>query len=103
MKVQLEVKKKKRRRDPFFDPFFDSFFSETKTKILRSKEKTIFIESFPEPRPFDFTGAVGDFQMNAEVDRLDGKVNEGLSFTISLKGTGNIGLFFACLFLISSK
>ena len=93
LKVQLEVKKKKRRRDPFFDPFFDSFFSETKTKILRSKEKTLFIESFPEPRPFDFTGAVGDFQMNAEVDRLDGKVNEGLSFTISLKGTGNIGLF----------
>ncbi len=93
LKVQLEVKKKKKRRDPFFDPFFDSFFSETKTKILRSNEKKLFIESFPEPRPFDFTGAVGDFQMNAETDRVDGKVNEGLSFTISLKGTGNLGLF----------
>ena len=93
LQIQLEVKKKKRRKDPFFDPFFNSFFSETKTKILRSKEKSISIESFPEPRPFDFTGAVGDFQINANTDRTDAKVNEGLTFTISLKGTGNIGLF----------
>ena len=31
VKVLIESKKKKRRRDPFFDPFFDSFFTETKT------------------------------------------------------------------------
>ena len=93
LQVQLDVRKKKRRKDPFFDPFFDSFFAETKTKILRSKERSIKIEPFPEPRPFDFTGAVGDFNINAEIDQFDAKVNEGLTLTISLKGTGNIGLF----------
>ena len=34
VKVQVETRKQKRRRDPFFDPFFDSFFTETKTKSL---------------------------------------------------------------------
>jgi len=90
--TQLEIKKKK-RKDPFFDPFFDSFFSETKTRILKSKEKNITIKSFPEPRPFDFSGAVGNFNLFSSIDEKEAKVNEGFTFTISLNGTGNIGLF----------
>lgn len=93
VKVQVESRQKKRRRDPFFDPFFDSFFTETKTKIIRSDKKQISITPFPEPKPFDFSGAVGSFNISAKTDREMGKVNEGLTFTISLKGTGNIGLF----------
>ena len=93
VKVLIESKKKKRRRDPFFDPFFDSFFTETKTKVLRSKEKKIFIQSFPEPRPFDFTGAVGSYKLSSHTDRDTAKVNEGFTFSISMKGTGNLGLF----------
>ena len=54
VKIQIEVEKKRRRRDPFFDPFFDSFFSETKTRFLSSKEKNIILKKFPEPKPVDF-------------------------------------------------
>ena len=93
IKVQLEVKKKKRRRDPFFDPFFDSFLSETKTRILVTDKRNLKIIKYPQPRPFDFTGAVGDFELNAEIDRESVKANEGVTLTIILKGTGNIGLF----------
>ena len=93
VRVKIEVKKKKRRRDPFFDPFFDSFFSETKTRIINSKEKNITINLFPEPRPFDFTGAVGDFAIKTSVDTNAIVANNGISYTITLTGTGNIGLF----------
>jgi len=93
VKVQVEKRKQKRRRDPFFDPFFDSFFTETKTKVLRSKETKIEIQSFPDPRPFDFSGAVGSFKIVSSTDRDTAKVNEGFTFTISMKGTGNLGLF----------
>ncbi len=93
VKAQVELKKKKRRRDPFFDPFFDSFFSETTTKILVSEEQAISILPFPEPRPFDFSGAVGSFNIISNTDRDTAKVNEGFTFTISMKGSGNLGLF----------
>jgi len=93
VKTQLEIKRKKKRRDPFFDPFFDNFFSETQTKILRSKEKNIVIKTFPEPRPFDFNGAVGEFNISANTDRDEAKVNDGLTLSILLKGSGNLGLF----------
>ena len=93
VKAQVELKKKKRRKDPFFDPFFDSFFSETTTKILNSEEQVISILPFPEPRPFDFSGAVGTFNILSSTDRDTAKVNEGFTFTIAMKGSGNLGLF----------
>lgn len=93
IKSQIELKKKSKRRDPFFDPFFDSFFSETKTKILTSEEKIIKIKKFPEPRPIDFNGAVGNFKINSFTDRDTTTINEGFTFTIKVEGTGNLNLF----------
>ena len=93
VKIQMEIKKKRQRRDPFFDPFFNSFFSETKTKILKSKKKSIDIKGFPSGRPSDFTGAVGLFKLSSNVDRNNVDVNEGVAFNVVLEGTGNIGLF----------
>ena len=93
IKAQIELKKKSRRRDPFFDPFFDSFFSETKTKILISEEKLIKIQKFPDPRPSDFYGAVGNFRISSFTDRDSTKINEGFTFTIKIEGTGNLNLF----------
>ena len=93
VKVQLKTKKRQRRKDPFFDPFFDSFFTATKALTIKSKEKNILIKPFPEPRPSGFTGAVGDFTIKSSTDRDTTKVNEGFTFTVSLRGTGNLGLF----------
>ena len=86
-------KKKKRRRDPFFDPFLNSFFTETDTKYIKSDEVKITVKAFPEPKPIDFNGAVGDFNINVEVDQIEVNVNEGITFTVNLQGTGNLGLF----------
>ena len=91
--VQMDKKKKRNRRDPFADFFSDSFFAETKTKTLFTKNKQIEIKPFPNTRPKDFVGAVGQFEFSAVTDRKDIKVNEALTLTIELSGTGNIGLF----------
>ena len=41
----------------------------------------------------DFTGAVGQFDLDTKIDRNDVEVNDGITLTILLSGTGNIGLF----------
>ncbi len=93
VKTQIEKKNRNKRRDPFFDPFFNSFFTETQTKIIKSKKRNITIKSFPEPKPTDFSGAVGDFKINVAIDQKEVEVNDGIIFTIILEGTGNLGLF----------
>ena len=93
IKTQIEKKNRNTRRDPFFDPFFNSFFTETQTKIIKSEERNITIKPFPEPKPTDFSGAVGDFKINVAIDQKEIEVNDGIIFTIILEGTGNLGLF----------
>ena len=93
IKTQIEKKSRNTRRDPFFDPFFNSFFTETQTKIIKSEERNITIKPFPEPKPTDFSGAVGDFKINVAIDQKEIEVNDGIIFTIILEGTGNLGLF----------
>tara|TARA_Y100000590_G_scaffold99725_1_gene113363 strand:+ start:1340 stop:3043 length:1704 start_codon:yes stop_codon:yes gene_type:complete len=93
IQAQVELKKNKRRHDPFFDPFFDSFFKETSTKYLVSDRQEISILPFPDPRPFDFSGAVGIFKVKSITDRDTARVNEGFTFTITMQGSGNLGLF----------
>ena len=93
VKTQIEQKKKKRRSDPFFDPFFDSFFAETQTKFIKSDQKIIKVKEFPEPKPNDFFGAVGEFEINSVIDQKEVVVNDGVLYTHFLKGTGNLGLF----------
>ena len=93
IKTQIEKKKKKRRRDPFFDPFFNSFFTETDTKYIQSDEVKVIVKPFPEPKPSNFIGAVGDFKISVEIDQTEVNVNEGITFTVIMQGTGNFGLF----------
>ena len=93
LKIQIQKKKKRRGRDPFFDPFFDSFFSETETKILRSKKREIFIKDYTKSRPIGFTGAVGDFKISTAIDTDSINVNEAITFSLIIEGTGNMGLF----------
>ena len=93
LKIQIQKKKKRRGRDPFFNPFFDSFFTETETKILRSKKREIFIKDYPKSRPIGFTGAVGDFKISTAIDTDSINVNEAITFSVIIEGTGNMGLF----------
>lgn len=84
----------KRKKDPLFDsPFFDSFFTQTVSKVIRSKKVEINVKLYPKGKPSDFTGAVGTFTLDSKLDAENLKVNEAVTFTVNLKGTGNFNQF----------
>ncbi len=89
--------------DPFFgnDPFFknlmdDSFFGsdyQNVKKTLHSNTITINVKPLPTTdRPLDFSGAVGQFTMKAQVDRTIVNTNDGITLRVSVTGTGNLNL-----------
>jgi hypothetical protein len=94
LNTQIVVENKKsKRRDPFFDVFGSFSSRQTVKKILKSESKSINVKSFPEGKPPDFTGAVGQYTVKTSVDNQNVKTNEAVTFFIEVKGTGNLSLF----------
>ncbi len=82
-------------RDPFFDdPFFDSFFSSVSTvpRKIATQPVTVKVKALPEPRPADFHGAVGSFSLESAISGNDAKLNDALTLTVTLRGSGNLNL-----------
>jgi hypothetical protein len=89
--------------DPFFgnDPFFKNFIDDSflgndyqnVKKTLHSNPITVNVKPLPAAnRPLDFTGAVGQFNMKAQVDRAEVNTNDGITLKVSVTGTGNLNL-----------
>ncbi|MCU0458193.1 MAG: BatD family protein [Bacteroidales bacterium] len=82
-------------RDPFFDdPFFDNFFSSVSTvpRRIATQPATIRVRPLPEARPADFHGAVGSFSLESSISSGEAKLNDAVTMTVTLKGTGNLNL-----------
>ncbi len=104
--VVYQIKVKSRNAfgdDPIFgnDPFFknfmdDSFFGselQNVKKSLRSNPITVNVKPLPaNNRPLDFSGAVGQFSMKAQVDRTEVNTNDGITLKVSVSGSGNLNL-----------
>jgi hypothetical protein len=58
--------------------------------ILESEAFQIEARSLPEGAPPDFSGAVGQFEIGAKLGAAEGRVNEALTLTVEIKGSGNI-------------
>ncbi|UCC11501.1 MAG: protein BatD [candidate division WOR-3 bacterium] len=72
--------------------FFD-FFGRTKTSRISSKPITITVKPLPDVnKPASFAGGVGEFHMNAELDRTVSDAAEPINLTVSITGTGNLRL-----------
>jgi len=77
--------------DSFFDdPFFDNFQDVPVT--LSTLPVSIRVKALPPGAPAGFTGAVGDFTMEASLSDTEVEVNEALSLKITLSGSGNLPL-----------
>ncbi|GAB1405722.1 BatD family protein [Lentimicrobium sp.] len=98
--VVAQIQRKRARgrtNDPFFDNFFnDSFFGNTfqnVKKTLKSNALSINVKPLPETsRPGNFSGAVGDFKVEASVDRTEMKTNDAASLKFTISGKGNLKL-----------
>ena len=90
--LEIEVKSNQRSTSRFNDPFFnDPFFGANRkaTKNFLSNPVKIHVKSLPEPRPRNFSGAVGNFQIKAGLDTNAVFANDAVGLSISLTGSGN--------------
>jgi len=95
--AQVKRQSKSRSGDPFFDDFFnDPFFNPSTAnveKTLTSNALVINVQPLPEAgKPSDFSGAVGNFTFNTEIDRTHLKANEAINLKCVVSGKGNIQL-----------
>lgn len=96
LKVPVLIQKKRNRGSgSIFDDFFnDPFFSRGETVEYNAKSNTIKIDVQPLPgnAPASFSGAVGEFTMNSQLNTTKTKTNEPISLKLDITGSGNIQL-----------
>lgn len=91
MQQRVQRQRSNNPLDNFFDdPFFNNYQDVPVT--LSTLPVSIAVKALPSGAPVGFTGAVGDFQMGAELSSREIKVNEALSLKITISGTGNLPL-----------
>ena len=87
--------RRNRNRNNFFDDFFnDPFgFNQTIEYNATSNKVKIDVLSLPtEGKPDSFHGAVGEFSLNADIDKTTAKTNEAVTLKVILSGKGNLEL-----------
>ncbi len=63
------------------------------TKKVVSNTKTITVKPLPANKPASFTGAVGDFSISSTIDQTEIAVDQAITLTLTVRGTGNFTLF----------
>ena len=85
----LRVRNQARGRN-IFDDFFDTY--QNVSKELISSPVTINVKPLPTGKPSSFSGAVGNYSINSEINRTELKANEAITIKLTIKGTGNMKL-----------
>ena len=59
--------------------------------VLESEPVAVNVRSLPEQgKPGDFNGAVGQFEISAQLSAVEGVVNEPLTLIVEIQGAGNV-------------
>lgn len=74
------------RRDPF--DLFGLF--EEREVTLQSRPVRVTVLPLPKPQPDSFTGGVGAFRLDSNVDRTEVNQNEPVTVTFAIEGVGNV-------------
>jgi hypothetical protein len=86
--VTFSVPVRAQDRSPFRRPFF---FSSVEPLYRRTLPVTIRVRPLPEEdQPEDFSGAVGRFALQAQVDRRNARAGEAVGLTVTVSGDGNL-------------
>lgn len=93
MEIQVTVPVRRQSSD-FFDNFFDR--STPVQYKIATEPVNITVEPLPsENIPAGFNGAVGNYQMEANVDKEDVKTNDAVTLRVKISGQGNLKLLEA--------
>ena len=60
---------------------------------IQTRSETVSVQPLPEGAPQDFSGAVGNFNIAAQVDLEQAKVNDAVTLTVTISGEGNLETF----------
>lgn len=67
---------------------------QTESFYVNQPEFSIEVRELPEEgRPYDFSGAVGSFSLEASVDRRDVDAGDSIKFSVDFSGEGNLEYF----------
>ena len=88
MEITVLSRTRVRSNNPF-DDFFGGSYRTTPYKLV-SKPVKINVEPLPAGKPADFSGGVGNFTLNASVDKTEVKANEAVTLKVKVSGTGNL-------------
>ncbi|MGE7773258.1 BatD family protein [Chitinophaga sp. NPDC101104] len=94
-------RKRAQTNDPFQDLFADDpFFDQPEAEIVpyRIQSPVVKVQVKPLPaegRPASFNGAVGQFTMNATLDKDQLSTDDALSLKVAISGRGNVNLLNA--------
>ena len=78
--------------DPFSDPFFNDPFgglTERREVDLDSKPAVLEVKPLPGAAPPDFSGAIGNFAMEADAKPKNAQVGDPITVTTKISGRGN--------------
>lgn len=70
-------------------------YMETKEVELTPRSARISVKPLPEPKPANFSGAVGDFTLTDRMSSGQLRTNEAATLTLTFQGSGNIKFFTA--------
>lgn len=87
--------RRNRNLDDFWENFFSNPFNRQDVFEYNAKSNIVKIDVFPLPeenKPENFNGAVGKFQISANIDKENLKVNEPINLKVTISGQGNITL-----------
>lgn len=87
--IVAQVRVNNRRSRSIFDDMFASYADVKKT--LQIPAVKVNVEALPTAgRPADFSGAVGQFQLNSDISSNHVKANEAINMKLKLSGSGNL-------------
>ncbi len=91
LRIQTEVIAPRRAGAPFSRPFFSL---RSPIEVIERASLAVPIESVPVPSstPETFSGAVGQFRLQASTTRDSVEVGESVQFTVRISGTGNLAV-----------
>ena len=95
--AQIQTQRQPRRSNDPFDVFFnDPFFNRSYTNVQKSivsSTLSLDVKSLPaEGKPDSFSGAVGNYNFSATLDRNELSSNEAATLTMTVSGSGNLEL-----------
>lgn len=90
MEIEVTVPMQRQSNDPF-----DAFFSSQQPVNYKTASEPIHVTVLPLPTqnvPSGFSGAVGKFQLEAQMDKQEVKANDPVTLKVKIAGRGNLKL-----------